>query len=211
MHVVSAPPAYETIALPQVGETTTAQVGDPIITMSHQLSMSAIRFGNACAFSEKFDRPGTGTGTVEFKVDEGAVFARENTSNGVPGYCGAASQLTPPFGYVSVKHCVATNGEGIVSFPGSEMIVQSDCRVAPQVLQADAPDSVKKELLYDGRTGATVHLSYREFVRDFARPAFTQELSYDISTDHVIGFRGARIEIIDANNTSIRYRVLSGF
>jgi hypothetical protein len=91
------------------------------------------------------------------------------------------------------------------------MIVQSDCRVVEKQLTVEAVDSVKREILYDGRAGTTIHLSYREFVKDLARPAFTQELSYDIRDDRTIGFKGARFEVINANNTSIRYKLLTGF
>ena len=89
--------------------------------------------------------------------------------------------------------------------------MQSNCRVDASRVAEEAADSVKRELLYDGKSGTTLHLSYREFVKDMARPAFTQELSYDIRDDRIIGFKGARFEVIDANNRSIRYKVLSGF
>lgn len=75
----------------------------------------------------------------------------------------------------------------------------------------EAEDSLKRQLLYNGKSGTTIHLSYREFIKDMARPAFTQELSYDISDDRIIGFKGARIEVMDANNTSIKYKILNGF
>lgn len=209
MDMVTTPPSYETVLTPPIGETAEAQVGDTLFTMRHAISSPAIQFRSACAFSEKFDRPGTGT--VEYKVDSGAVFTRDNISNGVPGYCGTASQLTPPFGSVPIHHCVAINGENLVPFPKSERIVQSDCRVDVTQVSVDAQDNFKRELLYNGKSGTTIRLSYREFVRDLARPAFTQDLSYDIGTDRIIGFKGARFEVIDASNTAIHYKVLSGF
>lgn len=209
LDVVATVPTYETVLSPNIGETGNAQVGDPIISMAHTLSTPAISFRNACTFSEKYDRPGTGV--VEYKVESGAVFTQDNMSNGVPGYCGQSAQNTPPLGFISGRHCVAVSGETLVPFPKSEMIVQSDCRVAASRVTVEASDSVKRELLYDGKSGTTLHLSYREFVKDLARPAFTQELSYDIRDDRIIGFKGARVEVIDANNTSLRYRVLSGF
>jgi hypothetical protein len=202
-------PTYIDTSEPKVGETVTAQVGDPVVTMSHGISRAAIQFLADCSFSEKRDMPGTGT--VNFLVRGGVVFPRMNTTNGVPGYCGVTEQNTPLIGNVAVNHCVAVSDQSLVPFPNSQMIVQSNCRVDRQTLERDAPDSVKKELLYDGRSGTTLRLSYREFVRDMARPAFTQELTYDLRDDRVVGFRGARLEVIDANNTSIRYRVLSGF
>jgi hypothetical protein len=71
--------------------------------------------------------------------------------------------------------------------------------------------SLQKNLVYTGRSGKTIHLSYREFQNDYARPAFTQDLTFDISSDRVVGFRGARIEITFATNTAIQYKVLQGF
>jgi hypothetical protein len=50
---------------------------------------------------------------------------------------------------------------------------------------------------------------YREFKNSFARPAFTQELKYDLSQDRVIGYQGARFEVLNAGNTEITYKVLS--
>lgn len=69
--------------------------------------------------------------------------------------------------------------------------------------------SLQRELIYTGRSGVNLTLLYREFINDMARPAFSQQLQYDISNDQVIGFQGARIRIIGANNTSITYEVLS--
>ena len=55
----------------------------------------------------------------------------------------------------------------------------------------------------------TVTLVYREFKDSFARPAFTQELKYDLSQDRVIGYKGARFEVVNAGNTEITYKVIS--
>lgn len=66
----------------------------------------------------------------------------------------------------------------------------------------------KRELVYSGISQNTVSILYREFLDDMARPAFYQELKYDLSHGNVIGYKGARFEVIKANNTTIRYRVL---
>jgi hypothetical protein len=66
----------------------------------------------------------------------------------------------------------------------------------------------KRELVYSGISQNTVSILYREFFDDMARPAFYQELKYDLSHGNVIGYKGARFEVIKANNTTIRYRVL---
>lgn len=69
-------------------------------------------------------------------------------------------------------------------------------------------EGFRKELVYSGVAQGTISLEYREFINDMARPAFSQTLRYDLNEGRTIGFRGARFEILDANNISVRYRVL---
>ena len=81
-------------------------------------------------------------------------------------------------------------------------------------LQADTvPDEFfRKEIVYQGAAGGILRLMYREFGDDLARPAFSQELTYDWSGDPLsIAVKGARIEVLEAGNQGIRYRVLNGF
>jgi len=70
----------------------------------------------------------------------------------------------------------------------------------------------KYELLYNGISGNTLNITYREFVDQMARPAFQQDLTYTVSaagpTDIV--FRGARMTIYKADNSSVRFVVHSG-
>lgn len=73
------------------------------------------------------------------------------------------------------------------------------------------PDAFQQTLLYNGKTGTQITLGYREFREDMARPAFSNDPVYDLSESKVIGYRGARIEIIKATNSSITYKVLNGF
>lgn len=91
---------------------------------------------------------------------------------------------------------------------------------APSYVLVDAPVEIgvcadaargefRRELIYTGTSGGAVNLEYREYSDNLARPAFTQAVSYEIGDDPVIGFRGARVEVLTASNTSIRYRVLA--
>lgn len=69
-------------------------------------------------------------------------------------------------------------------------------------------DSLKKELIYGGLSQKTITVSYREFSDGTARPAFTQDLKYDLAEGDIIGFRGARFQVKKATNTVISYKVL---
>jgi hypothetical protein len=69
------------------------------------------------------------------------------------------------------------------------------------------PGSLKKELLYNGKSGKTIKVTYREFVDSMARPAFYQNLEYDLAESRDIGFRDIRITVIEATNSFIRFVV----
>jgi len=74
-------------------------------------------------------------------------------------------------------------------------------------------ESWRKELLYQGVSGTTLRLLYREFLDDMARPAFSQDLTYELAKDAptAVSFRAVRISVESAGNDGMRYTVLSGF
>jgi hypothetical protein len=67
--------------------------------------------------------------------------------------------------------------------------------------------SLKQELIYNGKSKDTLKIAYREFKNDFTRPAFYQDLSYDMSESKEIGFRGMVIDILEATNSYVRFIV----
>jgi len=69
----------------------------------------------------------------------------------------------------------------------------------------------QQTLIYTGKEGNIIKATYREFSGNSARPAFTVDVTYDLRDSDIIAFRGARLQVIEATNTSIRYRVLSNF
>ncbi len=70
-------------------------------------------------------------------------------------------------------------------------------------------DFVRRELIYGGRSGATIDVSYREFRGGYAAPAFYQAMKYDLSSSSQIRFQNFKIDVRQADNEKIVYRVLS--
>lgn len=68
-----------------------------------------------------------------------------------------------------------------------------------------------QELIYNGRVDDHLKFIYREFTDNVARPAFTQEVQYDLSDSSVIGFKRLRIKVIEASNTEITYQLIRNF
>ena len=72
-------------------------------------------------------------------------------------------------------------------------------------------DTVQRTLIYSGKVGNKINIGYREFSGSFARPAFSNSVEYDLSESNSIGYKGALLEIIEATNRFIKYKVISNF
>lgn len=83
--------------------------------------------------------------------------------------------------------------------------------ITPARVTKASPENFRQELLYQGKAGAMLKVSYREFNGDMARPAFTQDLTFDLAEGSVIGTKGARLDVLEATNTTIRYRLIQPF
>lgn len=66
----------------------------------------------------------------------------------------------------------------------------------------------EQTLTYSGKQGNVIKIFYREVSNNFARPSFTQELTYDITDDPVITFRNTKIKVVEATNSTIKFIVL---
>ena len=74
-----------------------------------------------------------------------------------------------------------------------------------------ADNSFQQTLIYSGKVGNKINIGYREFSSNVARPAFNNDVEYDLNESKTIGYKGALLEVIDANNQSIKYKVLKNF
>lgn len=76
---------------------------------------------------------------------------------------------------------------------------------------SETRNSFQQTLIYSGRVGSKINIGYREFSNNTARPAFNNEVEYDLSESKRLGYKGAIIEVLEADNSSIRYKVLRNF
>lgn len=68
-------------------------------------------------------------------------------------------------------------------------------------------DKFQIDVLYQGMSKGEVKISYRESIDGIARPAFTQDVTYELGPDGtaVIGFKGMRLKVLKATGQSIEY------
>lgn len=74
-------------------------------------------------------------------------------------------------------------------------------------------NSFKYEALYQGKKGNSIKISFREFKDNIARPAFTQDIDYELNQNKptIIGFKGLRIEVLKATNYDITFKVIKDY
>ena len=72
-------------------------------------------------------------------------------------------------------------------------------------------DNFQQTLIYSGRVGSKIKISYREFSNNYARPAFNNDVEYDLSDSNIIGYKGSKLEIIEATNEYVKYRTIKNF
>jgi uncharacterized protein YceK len=71
----------------------------------------------------------------------------------------------------------------------------------------------KSELLYQGRSDDVIKLRYLDYTNDLGRPSYSQDVQYtlDAKAPTEIVFRDAHIRVLQADNETIRYEILSSF
>ena len=72
-------------------------------------------------------------------------------------------------------------------------------------------NSFQQTIEYAGRSGDILKFNYSEFSGGFARQAFTREFQVDLSEGNVAAYKGAIIEVVDATNIQIKYKVIRNF
>lgn len=98
-------------------------------------------------------------------------------------------------------------GEVLLGFTTKSASIP-DAKFTVSTCLAAGVDAYRHELIYTGVSHGTVSIEYREFLNDLARPAFSQELKYDLTDSSEIGYKGARFQILKATNVGIRFKVL---
>ncbi|WP_115720177.1 hypothetical protein [Gallaecimonas mangrovi] len=78
-----------------------------------------------------------------------------------------------------------------------------------EVVNAPNSGGVEQSLIYEGKANNHLKMTYREIGK--SGRSLVSNAIYDLSDSKVIGYKGAEIEVIEATNTSIKYRLISQF
>jgi hypothetical protein len=66
-----------------------------------------------------------------------------------------------------------------------------------------------RELIYSGVANGIIHISYREYAYNIARPAFYQELKYEYKPEMLMVFQDYILKIYEANSEWIKFAVIN--
>lgn len=97
----------------------------------------------------------------------------------------------------------------VITTFGSSTCYQGEFEREKQL--SERGNSFQQTLIYSGRVGNKINIGYREFSNNSARPAFNNDVEYDLSSSNIIGYKGASIEVINADNSSITYKLIKNF
>lgn len=111
---------------------------------------------------------------------------------------------------VGIRTSKKDNDLCIVTVSGGS-ICKSDASFSYQKKNVTYQNAFQQILIYNGKVGNKINIGYKEFNNDFARPAFSNNVEYDLSESKVIRYKGAKLEIIKATNQFIEYKVYSNF
>lgn len=194
------------ISDPPLGEIRVAKVGDNLLRQGKFQERDALRL-------EQSVRVGT-IGTYTFLPGH-YVKTGENSSG---EFFDASTE--PGSGRVEVG-ALADPFEALLAPKGQDGLCGVStlggkvCNKLAQFTRLKLPvasaDAFQQSLLYSGKVGNKINIGYREFAGNTARPAFNNDVEYDLSESRIIGYKGAEIEVLDANNREIRYRVIRNF
>jgi hypothetical protein len=182
---------------PEIGKVVEASIGDPLLEKGLVVEANVL---------EVYEKMGGFNYTIPPLKYPQIGFDEKNDFFSAQGV--TKNPLSDPFNALSVSKINNTEVCVITTF-GNPVCYTGNFKKATRI--SEQGTSFQQTLLYSGRVGDKLKISYREFSNNSARPAFNNDVEYDFSTSKTIAYKGAMLEVISADNTSITYKVIRNF
>ncbi|MEN5362253.1 hypothetical protein [Brevundimonas intermedia] len=204
-------PKTRIIDAPSLNVVATAELGETVVEKGRLRTFDGMLLSNPLQWGDGFL-------LKKYTVSPGRLRARQQDAKFIYFYSEDMTSYDALLGthpYAGGGLCRSIDGSGpvrgFIAAGACNMNWNANPEVAEiQIQDVDSP-GFRQELIYNGRIGDSLKFLYREFSGDMMRPPFSQEVQYDLKDSTTIGFRGVRIEIVEATNTQLQYRVLSSF
>lgn len=226
------PPNIELVTFPEIGVVSAVQVGESLIFTGRQQLFETLRLDKEyiqqTSSDEAFVLPNRGfyylthsdkTGKLfhspniiwrdinpdgSCQIEDGICEESVDEDNGNDEINRVGVHVNDSTGRVDWVF-VQERKKRVRSFPRTDIEFKRTGKIADPFI----PPKFKRELIYSGMSGTSITITYREFMNDMARPAFTQELKYDLANSDIVGYKSARFQVLEASNTFIKYKILN--
>ncbi|XAG74626.1 hypothetical protein MRN42_17700 [bacterium 19NY04SH03] len=196
-------PTTEEFTLPQLETVTQVYVGDYMIDEGVKVTDDYL------VVKQTIDGVAYDIGKGDYKhlgtEKSGKMYFSHFSTNG--GYVIQGPLFDPPFALSPDEKkglCVST-----IFVKDATCYKEAQSEILKKSI--DSPSAFQRTLIYNGSVGKKINISYREFSGGNARQAFTNNVEYDMSKSNTINYKGAEIEVIDYDNSSITYKVKKYF
>lgn len=200
-------PTKTGLSLPDIGVETTCNVGDFLVSQGEEISGQGIVMskdyvsGAAVIGQGQYILKGKLPDYLIFEPLDASVTFQGKTLEERP--CFALNTITNELKFTYIN-------AGAVYIGSLNPIIPADY-FKLQSVSLKLKNDFQQTLIYMGKEGNTIKMSYREFSNDLARPAFTTDISYNLDESHDITYKNAQITIISATSANITYKVLHNF
>jgi hypothetical protein len=192
-------PIREQADWPTLNQQTTVYMGEDMLVQGMQIKHTTLRVKSmvdgAC-----YDIP-TGTYLMTGYDEKMQYFNAVGSGGAVirSGVCDPYSGLVIKIGKPD-QICVMT-AYGVLLCYNAQFSIEG--------VQAEFDENRQRSLLYSGHDGKEIKFTYVE--RQRGNTTFSHNVSYDMKRSPVINYRGAQIQIHDADNEQITYTVTKNF
>ena len=186
--------AAKSVYLPKLNEVSTVSLGDRMMHESFGWNVDCITpkvtkrfsgFNDELQAYQKLCGNSIGTNSFKSVNDEVYHVVEVSKQDGTSDFCALGF---PTF---------------CINYINNELIRSIELK--------SAMNSLQQSIEYMGRDGNSVKFVYSEFMDGMARSAFTREFVVDLTKGNTLNFKGGEVEIINATNTTIEYKVNNYF
>ena len=197
-------PESTEFSIPELGVEVSSGLGEPLLDQGKAIKRDVIYIIQETSLAAYGVKPGK-----LFKVgsDQNHDYFSQDILTGYSIYEGL---LTSTPSLTASLRYNENSGEYCILRP-TDIDICGEIKTRSGTENVITNDSFRRTLIYSGRVGNKLKISYREFNNNMARSAFSSEVEYDLNESHVIGYAGARIKVISATNTEIKYEVIKNF
>jgi len=197
-------PDVSRFSIPELNTITSAGLGEPLLDQGVAVEQKILLIKNEGSISAYKIKPGK---LIKVGEDDSGEYFTQNIANGINIFSGLL--LSNPDVTASIRYSKKDETYCILRPADLTVCGDLDAEISKETVITN--DSFRRTLIYSGRVGNKLRISYREFNNDLARSAFNADAEYDLNEGNLIGYAGAKIEIIEATNTLIKYRLIKNF